>query len=32
MEDGEYYATLVYTSKKLMNQKFKDAYKPQIRN
>ncbi len=32
MEDGEYYATLVYKSKKLMNQMNEDAYKPQIRN
>lgn len=31
-ENGKYYATLAYISKKLMNQKNEDAYNPQIRN
>lgn len=31
-ENGKYYATLAYISKKLMNQKHEDAYNPQIRN
>ena len=32
IENGKYYATLAYISKKLMNQKNEDAYNPQIRN